>query len=102
MTEIEETIVEKILEKIDIDSLTDKIAEKLAKKIMGIEKDDSTPDNPIPKVPDIPWINPIRPSRPYEPIVVMYGCTPMIDFNTISSNQIKQAFDESNSSSNDK
>lgn len=95
---IEEDIIEKIVEKIDVDSLieklnmetlTDKIAEKVANYIINKE----FPKNPIqPDIfkPDI--INPATPKRtnPWIPDqVVMYGCTPtMYTTGDSSSNEI--------------
>lgn len=86
---IEEDIIEKIVEKIDVDSLieklnmeilTDKIAEKVANYIINKEfpKNPIQPDIFKPK-PDI--INPATPLRtdPWIPDqIVMYGCTPTI------------------------
>lgn len=83
---IEEDIIEKIVEKIDVDSLieklnmetlTDKIAEKVANYI--ISKEFPNPIQPDIFKPDI--INPATPKRinPWIPDqVVMYGCTPTI------------------------
>ena len=82
MTELENKLVERILEKMDLekliekigyDVLTDKIAEKAAELIVKKEYPDA-PTGPI--APIIPG-NPIKPSTPWElPITVMYGVTP--------------------------
>lgn len=66
MTDIERAIVEKAIEKIDMDALTDKIAEIVADRIMKKE---------FPTVPPgIPWT---APPRPIDNVVVMYGCNPV-------------------------
>jgi hypothetical protein len=80
MSKIEEAIIEKALEKIDIDALTnkidwealtDKIAEKVAEKIIKKEFIDTPiiPNTPSPT----PWTTP-SPRDPFGPVVVMYGC----------------------------
>ena len=67
MTDIERAIVEKAIEKIDMDALTDKIAEIVADRIMKKE---------FPTVPPgIPWT---APPRPIDNVVVMYGCNPVV------------------------
>ena len=63
MTDIEKAIVDKVLQKIDMELLTDKIAEKVAERIIKKEMQ-----------PQTPWITPTP--WPIEPSVVMYGCTP--------------------------
>jgi hypothetical protein len=72
MTELEDKIVEKVLELVDMEKLTDKIAEKAAELIIQRE----CPNAPIlpPFSPGLPWTTP--PSPIIEPIAVMYGVTP--------------------------
>ena len=73
MTELENKLVEKILEKIDMDKLTDMIAEKAAELIVQKEYP-SIPITPgVPITPGSPWTSP---TKPIEPIVVMYGVSP--------------------------
>lgn len=74
MTELENKLVEKILEKIDMDKLTDKIAEKAAQLIVQKECPASPVIPPLNPAPPYPWTTP--PERPYEPITVMYGVVP--------------------------
>ena len=73
MTELENKLVEKIMEKLDMDKLTDKIAEKAAELIVQKEY----PNTPIID-PVKPWIAPdlTNPSNPFGPVTVMYGVTP--------------------------
>ena len=76
MTELENKLVKKILEKIDMDKLTDMIAEKAAELIVQKEYPSApaaptTP--PCPFTPGRPWTSP---AQPIEPIVVMYGVSP--------------------------
>ena len=85
MIDLENKVLDKILEKINIEELiekigyeklTDKIAEKAAELIVQKEY----PDKPITQPIDPnPWINPY-PWRtepyPITPVTVMYGCTP--------------------------
>ena len=67
MTDIERAIVEKAIEKIDMDALTDKIAEIVADRIMKKE---------FPTVPPgIPWT---APPQPMDFVTVMYGCNPVV------------------------
>ena len=88
MTELENKLVEKILEKMDLDQLidrigldvlTDRIAEKAAEMI--VEKEyPSAPAGPV--LPGVP-VNPVTPVTPtspwttpgFPPITVMYGVT---------------------------
>ena len=68
MTDIERAIIEKAIEKIDMDALTDKIAEIVADRIIKKE---------FPSIPTgIPWT---APPRPIDNVVVMYGCNPVGD-----------------------
>ena len=79
MTELENKLVEKILEKLDMDKLTDKIAEKAAELIVQREYPSSPAPSPInPVIPNpINPINPwVSPNRPIEPIVAAYACIP--------------------------
>ena len=73
MTELENKLVEKIMEKLDMDKLTDKIAEKAAELIVQKEY----PSTPITN-PSSPWIAPQWPDKrdPFGPVTVMYGVTP--------------------------
>lgn len=67
MTDIEREIIEKAIEKIDMDALTDKIAEIVADRIIKKE---------FPSIPTgIPWT---APPRPIDDVVVMYGCNPVV------------------------
>ena len=98
MTELENKLVEKIMEKLDMDKLTDKIAEKAAELIVQKEY----PSIPITN-PSGPWIapDPTNPSNPFGPVTVMYGVTPTefkptcvtqnstVDFVTSSENKLK-------------
>lgn len=70
MTELENKLVVKIMEKLDMDKLTDKIAEKAAELIVQKEY----PSTPITD-PVKPWIAPgsIKPDHPFEDVVVAYG-----------------------------
>ena len=81
MTELENKLVEKILEKIDMDKLTEKIAEKAAELIVQKEY----PNSPVTPqiVPKEPWIDIFTP--------VMYGTIPT-EFN---SNIGKEFIDDS-------
>ena len=74
MTELENKLVEKILEKLDMDKLTDKIAERAAELIVQKECPTSPIIPPFNPVIPYPWTTP--PERPYEPITVMYGVVP--------------------------
>ena len=71
MTELENKLAEKILEKIDMDKLTDKIAEKAAELIIQKE------------YPDYPVIPPFEPGEIWpkvpeiQPQVLMYGVPPV-------------------------
>lgn len=70
MTDIERAIIEKAIEKIDMDALTDKIAEIVADRIIKKE---------FPSIPTgIPWT---APPRPIDNVTVMYGCNPVVDDN---------------------
>lgn len=73
MTELENKLVEKILEKIDMDKLTDMIAEKAAELIVQKEYPSAPTTPPCPFTPGRPWTSP---AQPIEPIVVMYGVSP--------------------------
>lgn len=73
MTELENKLVEKILEKIDMDKLTDKIAEKAAELIVQKEYPESPIIPPFNPVVPYPWTTP---PTPREPIMVMYGVVP--------------------------
>lgn len=72
MTELENKLVEKILELVDMDKLTDKIAEKAAELIIQKE----CPNAPVfpPFSPGLPWTTPPSPIK--DLIAVMYGVTP--------------------------
>lgn len=72
MTELENKLAEKILEKIDMDKLTDKIAEKAAELIIQREY----PATPV-ITPKTPWYPSTQPEMPYPPITVMYGVAPV-------------------------
>ena len=65
MTEFENKLVEKIIEKIDMDKLTEKIAEKAAELIVQKEF-----PSPVFTPPDIPEIFRDGPYKPIPPIVV--------------------------------
>ena len=73
MTELENKLVEKILEKLDMDKLTDKIAEKAAELIVQKEYPESPVIPPFNPVVPYPWTTP---PTPREPITVMYGVVP--------------------------
>jgi len=76
MTELENKLVEKILEKIDMDKLTDKIAERAAEIIVQKEYP-SSPATPSPSIPwTEPWWTPRTPNNPFAPVTVMYGVVP--------------------------
>lgn len=95
MTELENKLAEKLLEKIDLDKLiekigldvlTDKIAEKAAELIVKKEFTDTPtfPSNPI--NPVTPWPTP----TPYiPPITVMYGVTPT-EFNPTAVSKLQE------------
>lgn len=106
MTDLENKVLDKILEKIDIEELiekigyeklTDKIAEKAAEFIVQKEY----PDQPIiqPISPQSPWINPSPwKTEPYpiSPVTVMYGVTPT-EFKPIAFDAIQNIIKESES-----
>ena len=78
--EFKDKLIEKLLEKIDIqglievigyEKLTDIIAEKAAELI--VEKE--CPNAPT--TPYIPWVPPFDPNNPIAPVTVMYGVTPI-------------------------
>ena len=78
--EFKDKLIEKLLEKIDIqglievigyEKLTDRIAEKAAELI--VEKE--CPNAPA--TPYVPWIPPFEPNNPIAPVTVMYGVTPV-------------------------
>lgn len=81
MKELENKLVEKILEKIDMDKLTDKIAEKAAELIVQKEY----PNSPVTPqiVPKKPWMDIFTP--------VMYGTIP----TEFDSNIGKEFIDDS-------
>lgn len=88
MIDIENKIIEKVIDKIDINSiidkididlLTDKIAEKVADRI--IKEKIVNPLDPI--NPITPFVSPVNPSSIPDQIM-MYGCTPT-PYQTISS-----------------
>lgn len=106
MTDLENKVLDKILEKINIeeliekigyDKLTDKIAEKAAEFIMKKEYPDTSTEQPF--IPN-PWINPSPwKTEPYPitPVTVMYGVTPTefkpTAFETAIQNLLKESED---------
>ena len=88
MIDIENKIIEKVVDKIDIDSiidkididlLTDKIAEKVADRIIKDKVINFDPINPF-----VPQVNP----SPIPDQIMMYGCTPT-PYQIISSDTNK-------------
>lgn len=77
MTELENKLVERILEKLDMDKLTDKIAEKAAELIVQKEY----PSIPITN-PSNPWIAPgsIKPDHLFEDVVAKFRPTCVQDY----------------------
>lgn len=71
MIDIENKIIEKVIDKIDIDLLTDKIAEKVADYIIKDKVINLDPVNPV-----NPFVPPVNPSLIPDQ-VLMYGCTPI-------------------------
>ena len=94
MIELENKLVEKIMEKLDMDKLTDKIAEKAAELIVQKEYPSSHIIPPID-----PWIapDPTNPSNPFGPVTVMYGVTPT-EFRPMSAGAAVTSISISNES----
>ena len=103
ITDLENKVLDKILEKINIEELiekigyeklTDKIAEKAAELIVQKEYPNTPVEQPF--IPN-PWINPSPwKTEPYPitPVTVMYGVTPTEFRPTALDTQIQSLLDD--------